>query len=119
MAGGAIFAFIPVSIGALAGITDHDAGVASGLLNTSQQIGGAIGVAVASTVAASRSRVLLSQGHAAAAALTGGFQQAFWVTELTALAAVPVTFLLIRRAELARATAAALPREDTVPARAA
>ena len=109
---------VPVSIGALAGITDHDAGVASGLLNTSQQIGGAIGVAVASTVAAAGSRVL-SQGHAAAAALTGGFQQAFWVTGLTALAAVPVTFLLIRRAELARATAASLQREDTVPARAA
>src|SRR5579864_399567 len=72
VAGGAIFAFIPVSIGALAGITDHDAGIASGLLNTSQQIGGAIGVAVASTVAATRSRLLFSQGHAAAAALTGG-----------------------------------------------
>ena len=119
VAGGAIFAFIPVSIGALAGIADHDAGVASGLLNTSQQIGGAIGVAVASTVAATHSRVLLSQGHAAAAALTGGFQWAFWVTGLTALAAVPVTFLLIRRAELARAAAASLQREDTVPARAA
>src|SRR5262244_1210502 len=76
LAGGAVFAFITVSIGALAGVTDHDAGVASGMLNTSQQIGGAIGVAVASTVAATRSRVLLSQGHAAAAALTGGFQWA-------------------------------------------
>ena len=62
--GGAIFAFIPVSIGALAGVADHDAGIASGLLNTSQQIGGAIGVAVASTVAATHSRLLLSQGHA-------------------------------------------------------
>src|SRR5262249_34705709 len=40
LAGGAVFAFIPVSIGALAGVTDHDAGVASGMLNTSQQIGG-------------------------------------------------------------------------------
>ena len=118
MAGGAIFAFIPVWIGALAGITDHDAGVASGLLNTSQQIGGAIGVAVASTVAASRSRVLLSQGHAAAAALTGGFQQAFWVTELTALAAVPVTFLLIRRAESpARPRRAAARGHGTCPRR--
>jgi MFS family permease len=97
LAGGAAFAFIPVSIGALAGVTDHDAGIASGLLNTSQQIGGAIGVAVASTVAATHSRLLLSQGHAAAAALTGGFQWAFWVTGLTGLAAVPVTFLLIRR----------------------
>ena len=114
VAGGAIFAFIPVSIGALAGVTDHDAGIASGLLNTSQQIGGAIGVAVASTVAATHSRLLLSQGHAAAAALTGGFQQAFWITGLTALAAIPVTFLLIRRAELARAAAASLQRELSV-----
>jgi MFS family permease len=116
LAGGAAFAFIPVSIGALAGVTDHDAGIASGLLNTSQQIGGAIGVAVASTVAATHSRLLLSQGHAAAAALTGGFQWAFWVTGLTGLAAVPVTFLLIRRTELARAAAASLQREPSVAA---
>jgi EmrB/QacA subfamily drug resistance transporter len=116
LAGGAAFAFIPVSIGALAGVTEHDAGVASGLLNTSQQIGGAIGVAVASTVAATHSRLLMSQGHAAAAALTGGFQWAFWVTGLTALAAVPVTFLLIRRTELARAVAISTQRERPVPA---
>ncbi len=114
--GGVIFAFITVSIGALAGVADHDAGIASGLLNTSQQIGGAIGVAVASTVAATHSRLLLSQGHAAAAALTGGFQWAFWVTGLTGLAAVPVTFLLIRRTELARAVAASLQREPSVAA---
>jgi EmrB/QacA subfamily drug resistance transporter len=116
VAGGAIFAFIPVSIGALSGVTEHDAGVASGLLNTSQQIGGAIGVAVASTVAATHSRLLLGQGHAAAAALTGGFQWAFWVTGLTGLAAVPVTFLLIRRTELARAVAASQQREPSVAA---
>ena len=116
VAGGAIFAFITVSIGALAGVTEHDAGIASGLLNTSQQIGGAIGVAVASTVAATHSRLLLSQGHAAATALTGGFQWAFWVTGLTALAAVPVTFLLIRRTEIARAVAASLQREPSVAA---
>src|SRR5207244_13210713 len=116
VAGGAVFTFIPVSIGALAGIAEHDAGVASGLLNTSQQIGGAIGVAVASTVAATHSRLLLSQGHAAAAALTGGFQWAFWVLGLTALAAIPVTFLLIRRTELARAVAASLQREPSVAA---
>jgi EmrB/QacA subfamily drug resistance transporter len=114
---GTAFAFIPVSIGALAGVAERDAGVASGLLNTSQQIGGAIGVAVASTVAATHSRLLLSQGHTAAAALTGGFQWAFWVTGLTGLAAVPITFLLIRRTELARAVAAAsLQRPAPEPA---
>ena len=116
VAGGAIFVFITVSIGALAGVAEHDAGIASGLLNTSQQIGGAIGVAVASTVAATHSRLLLSQGNVAAASLTGGFQWAFWVSGLTALAAIPVTFLLIRRTEIARAVAASMQREDPVPA---
>jgi EmrB/QacA subfamily drug resistance transporter len=116
VAGGCTWAFIPVSIGALAGVAERDAGVASGLMNTSQQIGGAIGVAVVSTVAATHSRLLLGQGHAAAAALTGGFQWAFWVSGLTALAAVPVAFLLIRRTELARAVAASLPRQAPAPA---
>jgi len=104
---GTAFSFIPVSIGALAGVAERDAGVASGLMNTSQQIGGAIGVAVASTVAATHSRLLLGQGHTPAAALTGGFQWALWVCGLVGLAAVPVTFLLVRRTELARAVAAA------------
>src|SRR5262249_8385617 len=72
--------------------------------------------AVASTVAATHSRLLLSQGHAAAAALTGGFQQAFWVTGITALAAGPVTFLLIRRTGSARAAAASPQREAPPPA---
>ena len=52
---GTAFAFIPVSIAALAGVVEREAGLASGLLNTSQQLGGAIGVAIASTVIASRS----------------------------------------------------------------
>ena len=58
-------------------------------------------------------RQLLGEGHAAAAALTGGFQWAFWVTGLTGLAAVPVTFLLIRRTEIA--TAVATARQQTPP----
>jgi EmrB/QacA subfamily drug resistance transporter len=116
LAGGATFVFIPVSIGALAGVDRQDSGVASGLLNMSQQIGGAIGVAVAATVAATHSRLLLSQGHTAAVALTGGFQWAFWITGLTGLAAVPVTFLLIRRTEFARAVAASRQAEPSAAA---
>ena len=108
LTGAVTWAFIPVSIGALAGVGPRDAGVASGLIDTSQQLGGAIGIAVASTVAAAHSRVLLGQGHASAAALTGGFQWALWVSGLTALSAVPVTFLLIRRKEFARAAAASV-----------
>jgi EmrB/QacA subfamily drug resistance transporter len=94
---GTAFAFIPISIGALAGVTERDAGVASGLLNTSQNLGGVIGVAVASSIAASRSSTLSHQGYHAAAALTGGFHLALSVCGLTALLAVPVVFVLIRR----------------------
>jgi EmrB/QacA subfamily drug resistance transporter len=114
---GTAFAFIPVSIGALAGIAEGDAGVASGLLNSSQQLGGAIGVAVASTVAATHFHALVARGHPTSAALTGGFHWALWVCGLTALVAVPVTFGLIRRRELARAVAKSTQRD--VPALAA
>jgi EmrB/QacA subfamily drug resistance transporter len=100
---GTAFTFIPVSIGALAGIRERDAGVASGLLNTSQQLGGAIGVAIASSVAATRFHTLVHHGVGTAAALTGGFQVALWVCGLTGLAGIPVTFLLIRRSEMAKA----------------
>ena len=94
---GTAFAFIPVSIGALTGVTERNAGVASGLLNTSQTFGAAIGVAVASSIAASRSRALLHHGYATAAALTGGLHLAIGVCGLTGLAAIPVAFVLIRR----------------------
>jgi EmrB/QacA subfamily drug resistance transporter len=109
---GTAFAFIPVSIGGLAGVTEHDAGVASGLLNTSQQLGGAIGVAVASSIAASRLHTLIHHGHSAASALTGGFQWALWVCGLTGLAATPVTFALIRRAEMAKAAVSTTQRPE-------
>jgi EmrB/QacA subfamily drug resistance transporter len=102
---GTAFSFIPVSIGALAGVVERDAGVASGLMNTSQQLGGAIGVAVASSIAATHFHTLVSHGLTTTAALTGGFQWALWVCGLTGLAAVPVTFLLIRRSEMDKAVA--------------
>jgi MFS family permease len=113
---GTAFAFIPVSIAALAGVAEHQAGLASGLLNTSQQLGGAIGVAIASTIAATRLTTLLHQGAAPAAALTGGFQWAFWACGLIGLAAVPVTFLLIRRGELAKAVASTSQKPQPAPA---
>jgi len=116
LTGTVTWVFIPVSIGALAGVTERDAGVASGLIDSSQQLGGAIGIAVASTVAAAHSRVLLGHGHTIADALTGGFRWAFWVTGLVALTGVPVALLLVRRAELTRAAALALNTKATGPA---
>jgi MFS family permease len=94
---GTAFSFVPVSIGALAGVTKRDAGVASGLLNTSQNLGGAIGVAVTSSIAAARSHALLQHGVASVAALSGGLQWAMWVCGAMGLAAIPVAFALIRR----------------------
>jgi EmrB/QacA subfamily drug resistance transporter len=102
---GTAFAFIPVSIAALAGVAQHEAGLASGLLNTTQQLGGAIGVAMASTIAATHASTLLRQGAIPAEALTSGFQWAFWACGAIGLAAVPVTYLLVRRDELATAVA--------------
>jgi MFS family permease len=116
LTGTVTWAFIPVSIGALAGVTERDAGVASGLIDSSQQLGGAIGIAVASTVAAAHSRILLGQGHVIADALTGGFRLAFWVSGLVALTAVPVALLLVRRTELAQAAVPAPRTEATAPA---
>jgi Major Facilitator Superfamily len=112
---GTAFAFIPVSIGGLAGVVERDAGIASGLLNTSQQLGGAIGVAVASSIAAWRFHTLVHHGYGTAAALTGGFQSALWVCGLTGLVAIPVAFLLIRRAEMAKAVASTQAREVAIP----
>ena len=106
---GTAFAFIPVSIAALTGVGERDAGLASGLLNTSQNLGGAIGVAIASTIAASRTATLLQHGHDSPAALTGGFHWAMIVLGLVGLLAVPVTFVLVRQRELAEAIAATTP----------
>ena len=94
---GTAFAFIPISIGALAGVAEHRAGLASGLLNTSQQLGGAIGIAIASSIATSHTKALLHAGDAGPAALTGGFQQALWVLGGIGLLAVPAIFALVRR----------------------
>jgi hypothetical protein len=112
---GTAFAFIPVSIAALAGVAEHEAGLASGLLNTTQQLGGAIGVAVASTIAATHASTLLHHGAAPAAALTSGFQWAFWVCGAIGLAAVPVTYLLVRRDELAKAVATTSQKSQPAP----
>jgi EmrB/QacA subfamily drug resistance transporter len=95
------FTFIPVSIAALAGVEAHEAGLASGLINTSQQIGGAIGVAVASSVSLTHFNTLVKQGTPPAQAFTEGSQWAFWVMVGIALAGLVATVALIRREELA------------------
>jgi EmrB/QacA subfamily drug resistance transporter len=91
------FTFIPITIAALTGVPDREAGLASGLLNTSQQVGGAIGVAVISTVAFEHFESLLAEGEQPAVALTEGFQWGFWVTAGIWAAALVAAAVLIRR----------------------
>ncbi|MGH2882024.1 MAG: MFS transporter [Solirubrobacteraceae bacterium] len=109
---GTAFAFIPISIAALAGVKEQQAGLASGLLNTSQQLGGAIGIAIASSVAASHTQTLLHAGHAAPAALTGGFQQALWVLGGIGLLAIPAIFAIVRREALSTPAAETSVRDS-------
>jgi EmrB/QacA subfamily drug resistance transporter len=93
---GLSFAFIPVSIAALAGVGPREAGLASGLLNTAQQVGGAIGVAIASSVAVSHATHLLQTGDSKAAALTGGYALAFWVIAGISAAGVIAALTLVK-----------------------
>ncbi len=95
------FSFVPISIAALAGITSTEAGLASGLINTSQQIGGALGIAILATVSTTRTDNLLASGAEQAAALTGGFGLAFWVAAAFAVVSLVATIVLLRRDDLA------------------
>ena len=95
---GMAFAFVPMSIGALAGVSPRDAGVASGLLNTTQQIGGAIGVAVATTIATTYTSHYAHShgvGTLAPAALTHGFEVAFYVLAAISLLAAVLAGIVV------------------------
>jgi EmrB/QacA subfamily drug resistance transporter len=94
------FSFVSISIAALAGVSHADAGLASGLFNTSQQVGGALGVAVLSTVATARTDDATAAGSALPFALTDGFQAAFIGGAAIAFAGVVVSLLLVRRGDL-------------------
>jgi EmrB/QacA subfamily drug resistance transporter len=95
---GLALSFIPVSIAALAGVEAREAGLASGLINTSQQIGGAIGVAVASTVAAEHTKSFHTSLFDPTA-LTAGFRWAFWLLAAVAVAGVVATIVFVRQDE--------------------
>jgi EmrB/QacA subfamily drug resistance transporter len=93
---GMAFSFIPMSIAALAGVEAREAGLASGLINTTQQIGGALGVAVVSTIAFTHMKTLLKSGHDPFTAQVSGFRIAFWVLAAVGAAAVVAAFALVR-----------------------
>jgi len=94
------FSFVPISIAALAGVQPAEAGLASGLINTSQQIGGALGIAALTAVATSTTNDGIASGTAVPVALTDGFQAAFIGAAAIALVGVLVALFVVRREDL-------------------
>jgi EmrB/QacA subfamily drug resistance transporter len=90
------FCFVPITIAALAGTRPDEAGLASGLINTSQQIGGAVGIALLSTIAVTTTEDALAGGTAQPVALTDGFVNAFWAGAAIAFVGVLVSIFMVR-----------------------
>jgi len=94
------FSFVPISIAALAGVRNSEAGLASGLFNTSQQIGGALGIAALSTIATSRTDNAVASGTSLPDALVDGFSVAFAAGVVVAALGIVTALTLIRSDEL-------------------
>jgi EmrB/QacA subfamily drug resistance transporter len=94
------FSFVPISIAALAGVKADDAGLASGLFNTSQQIGGALGIAILSAVVTSVTSNKVADGASVAQASVDGYQAAFIGAAALAAVGILVSLTVIRRSDL-------------------
>jgi hypothetical protein len=112
--GGIGMSFVAMAMAATHGVPAHQAGLASGLLNTTRQVGGAIGLAIMATAAASLARGL-SGSHGSAAALTDGYRLAFLLAGL-GLAAGMLLALALPAAARERRAAAADPASAGTPA---
>jgi hypothetical protein len=100
---------VPISIAALTGVKAAEAGLASGLINTTQNIGGAVGLAILTTVSTTHTDNLIADGTNQLSALTQGFSLAFWVGAGFAVAALIVTLVTLRGRELEEAQVAPAP----------
>ena len=99
MGAGAGLAFPVLMTVAMAGADADDAGLASGLVNATAQVGGALGLAVLATVSAGRTSALAASGESTATALTNGYHLAFWIADALAVAAIVVTAVTLRRSD--------------------
>jgi EmrB/QacA subfamily drug resistance transporter len=102
---GAGVAFNPVLLAAMGDVEPQDSGLASGIVNTSFMMGGALGLAVLASLAASRTSHLLASGHSNLGALAGGYHVAFVVGALFAVIAATLAAVLLREKSAAPATA--------------
>jgi EmrB/QacA subfamily drug resistance transporter len=107
------FSFVPISIAALAGVKPAEAGLASGLINTSQQVGGALGIAALSAIATSTTTDQLATGSARAVALTDGFQAAFVAGAIVGIVGILVALFVVRGRDI---TTEAAPATGVEPA---
>ena len=94
------FSFVPISIIALAGVPEEETGLASGLMNTTQQVGGALGVAVVATIFAERLNHDVARGISPPQALVNGFSTGYWLLAFVAAAGCVLTLVLLRRVHL-------------------
>ncbi len=97
--------FPAMFIAGTAGVSNNEQGLASGLLNTAQQVGAAIGLAITTTIATGRTTVLLRSGASSGAALVGGFQSAIFVCAGFAIAAALIAMVVIREHECTQSLA--------------
>jgi EmrB/QacA subfamily drug resistance transporter len=102
-------AFMPLLTLAMVDVPAADAGLGSGLTNVSQQISGALGLAVLSTLAANHTKALTGSGHALTSALIDGYQLAFLVGAATVAVGVVLAFVLLRPPAAPQAAGAAEP----------
>ncbi len=112
---GAGLCFPPTMTLAMTGVRPSDAGLASGLVNTTGQVGGAIGLSILTTVSTQRSTTLRESGSGLLDALTGGYHAAFWIATVLILAALVTALTVLRPARTAPVEPVE-PVEEPLPA---
>jgi MFS family permease len=112
---GAGLSFPSIMTLAMTGVKPEEAGLASGLVNTTMQVGGALGLAVLATLSTSRTGNLVNEGHSTASALTSGYQLAFVIAGALLLGALAIA-LAVLRPEPAAEEATAVESAQAEPA---
>ena len=101
--------FVPVTLIATTNVGEEDAGLASGLFNTSQQIGGALGLAILSTFAANKTTSVLADGGQRAQALVDGFNVAFMAAAILVAVGALLLLFIVRKEDVANVSPDAAP----------